>query len=324
MDIRKYGKPPKKIISAEQVLGLVKKKIAKGKAKPSRKDKAKPKKDKKTKKKGKVKPKSILSKTLKRAPTTDQALYNSTQQQFLESLRGKLKNGDGRTNSLWNSYKSNLQAQSFGGSPYELHRLSEEATVLREKLERTTNNGRMRPTNFTTGTQTEAPPRTPLQQFTDPPRQSPRPLRPSMLGFGQEREGRPTKPVTKTYTGGSGTTGALQMWTPEKVPGTVSRASSTPELSADEKEEKADHDKTEARIKRLGGKEIPFITNKQMMDDVDKVLNDSDNESVSSVNSGFASISDGGDSSSDINYDDIPEAEKNKSYDRKIFLGCLL
>ena len=162
MDIRKYGKPPTKVKSAEEVMGMKKKKKVK---KPK-----KPKKDTKKKKgKGKGKGlKSLLSKPLKKAITTDQAIYNNTQHQFLESLREKLNNSDGRTNNLWNSYKRNLTAQSFGGSPYEMYRMKEEADILRERLERTTNHGRLQPQAFSYGTQTEA-------QATTPPPPPPRP-----------------------------------------------------------------------------------------------------------------------------------------------------
>ena len=163
MDIRKYGKPPTKVKSAEEVLGMKKKKKVK---KPK-----KPKKDTKKKKgKGKGKGlKSLLSKPLKKAITTDQAIYNNTQHQFLESLREKLNNSDGRTNNLWNSYKRNLTAQSFGGSPYEMYRMKEEADILRERLERTTNHGRLRPQAFSYGTQTPAPPPPRPRQATTPP-----------------------------------------------------------------------------------------------------------------------------------------------------------
>jgi len=173
MDLRKYGKPPKKVLSAEQALGKKKKP-----KKPKKSKKDKPKKGKKGK------PKSILSKTLKRAVTTEQSLRNTTQQQFLENLHGRLNNNDGRTNGLWNSYKRNLTAQSFGGTPYELYRLQEESEILREMLERATNDGRRRrpqvsTTETQTETQTEAPqprnqPRTPP---TTPPT-TPPPSRP--------------------------------------------------------------------------------------------------------------------------------------------------
>ena len=146
--------------------------LRKTQARKEKPKKAKRKQDKPKKKKAKPKPKkkSILSKTLKRATTTDQSIYDNTQQQFLESLRGKLNNTDGRTNNLWNSYKRNLTAQSFGGSPYEMYRMREEADVLRERLERSTNHGRLRPQAFSYGTQTEQQPSTPPpRQATTPP-----------------------------------------------------------------------------------------------------------------------------------------------------------
>lgn len=159
MDIRKYGKPPKKTKqTAEQVLGMVKKVKKKKKVKkPVKSKKDNPKKG---------RPKSILSKTLKRATTTDQSIYNNTQQQFLQDLHGRLNSTDGRANGLWNSYKRNLTAQSFGGTPYEMLRMREEADILRERLERSTNGGRRRqPQQQATAPPPTTPPTTPPPQI---------------------------------------------------------------------------------------------------------------------------------------------------------------
>lgn len=226
MDLRKFGKKPKKVLSAEHVLGMVKpkKKTKKKVPKKSKKDKpkkGKPKKD---------KPKSILSKTLKRATTTEQSIRNDTQQQFLQNLHGRLNNNDGRTNGIWNSYKRNITAQSFGGTPYEMYRLQEESTILREMLERATNDGRRRrPQVSTTETQTDTQqprdqPTTP--PTTPPPVQSPQQgggLRPSNLGFGQIQPRRRNPPPITPFTGSPKTiggappvpivpTGALSLW----------------------------------------------------------------------------------------------------------------
>lgn len=215
MDIRKYGKPPTKVKSAEEVLGMKKKKKVK---KPK-----KPKKDTKKKKgKGKGKGlKSLLSKPLKKAITTDQAIYNNTQHQFLESLREKLNNSDGRTNNLWNSYQRNLTAQSFGGSPYEMYRMKEEADILRERLERTTNHGRRRPQAFSYGTQTEAqattpppPPPRPRQATTSPttPPTTPPPTPPPVnnLGFGHIIPARRRPPPITPFTGSQQAIGGVE------------------------------------------------------------------------------------------------------------------
>ena len=210
MDIRKYGKPPTKVKSAEEVLGMKKKKKVK---KPK-----KPKKDTKKKKgKGKGKGlKSLLSKPLKKAITTDQAIYNNTQHQFLESLREKLNNSDGRTNNLWNSYKRNLTAQSFGGSPYEMYRMKEEADILRERLERTTNHGRLRPQAFSYGTQTEAqattpppPPPRPRQAMT-PPTTPPTTPPVNNLGFGHIIPARRRPPPIIPFTGSQRAIGGVE------------------------------------------------------------------------------------------------------------------
>ena len=207
MDIRKYGKPPTKVKSAEEVMGMKKKKKVK---KPK-----KPKKDTKKKKgKGKGKGlKSLLSKPLKKAITTDQAIYNNTQHQFLESLREKLNNSDVRTNNLWNSYKRNLTAQSFGGSPYEMYRMKEEADILRERLERTTNHGRLQPQAFSYGTQTEAqattpppPPPRPRQAMTPPT--TPPPV--NNLGFGHIIPARRRPPPIIPFTGSQRTIGGVE------------------------------------------------------------------------------------------------------------------
>ena len=194
MDFRKFAKPPKKVASAEKVLGVVKKT-----KKPKKSKKDKKTKTKKGKPKGKPKgdAKSLLSKELKRAPTTDQSIEDNTRTQFLKDLHGRIGNTDGRTNGLWNSYKRNITAQSFGGSPYEMYRLREESDILREQLERATNDGRRLPQMSTNATQTETQtsptpptPPTPTPQSTTPTTlaiRTPldRGLRPSLLGFGQ-------------------------------------------------------------------------------------------------------------------------------------------
>jgi len=194
--------------------------------------KAKRKLDKPKKKKAKPKPKkkSILSKTLKRATTTDQSIYDNTQQQFLESLRGKLNNTDGRTNNLWNSYKRNLTAQSFGGSPYEMYRMREEADVLRERLERSTNHGRLRPQASNYGTQTEQQPSTPPpprpRQATTPPPTTPTTptppprLRVTNLGFTVY----PPIPRPRPFRGSYNTIGNGVMMLYERQPTTTANA----------------------------------------------------------------------------------------------------
>jgi hypothetical protein len=204
MDLRKYGKPPKKIISAEKALGIAKKTKMK-KPKKSKKDKPK--------KPRKGKPKSILSKTLKRATTTEQSIRNDTQQQFLQNLHGRLNNNDGRTNGIWNSYKRNITAQSFGGTPYEMYRLQEESTILRDMLERATNDGRRRPPQVST-TETQTDTQRPRYQPTTPPTTPPpvQPpqrgggLRPSNLGFGQTQQ-RSQLTTTNAFTGQGNTVG---------------------------------------------------------------------------------------------------------------------
>jgi len=210
MDLRKFGKKPKKVMSAEHVLGMVKPKKKTKKKVPKKSKKDKPKKKGKPKK---DKPKSILSKTLKRATTTEQSIRNDTQQQFLQNLHGRLNNNDGRTNGIWNSYKRNITAQSFGGTPYEMYRLQEESTILREMLERATNDGRRRrPQVSTTETQTDTQqprdqPTTP--PTTPPPVQSPQRgggLRPSNLGFGQTQQ-RTQLTTTNAFTGQRNTVG---------------------------------------------------------------------------------------------------------------------
>jgi hypothetical protein len=206
MDLRKYGKPPKKIISAEKALGIAKKTKMK---KPKKSKKDKPKKPKKGK------PKSILSKTLKRATTTEQSIRNDTQQQFLQNLHGRLNNNDGRTNGIWNSYKRNITAQSFGGTPYEMYRLQEESTILRDMLERATNDGRRRPPQVST-TETQTDTQQPRYQPTTPPTtpppvQSPQRgggLRPSNLGFGQTQQRRQLT-RTNAFTGRGNTVGGV-------------------------------------------------------------------------------------------------------------------
>jgi hypothetical protein len=270
MDLRKYGKPPKKIISAEKALGIAKKTKMK-KPKKSKKDKPK--------KPRKGKPKSILSKTLKRATTTEQSIRNDTQQQFLQNLHGRLNNNDGRTNGIWNSYKRNITAQSFGGTPYEMYRLQEESTILRDMLERATNDGRRRPPQVsTTETQTDTQrpryqPTTPTT--TPPPMQSPQARRASSnLGFGQTIQA--TRQIAKpaTFTGGSGVSGVMTSYVPEKIEGVKPREGieydfddSHPffdgnvsptqsdlwsDLSEGEQREEEKYDATNARLRRLG------------------------------------------------------------------------
>ena len=276
MDLRRYGKPPKKVLSAEHVLGIVKKKKIK-KPKKSRKDKPK-----KPKKKGK--PKSILSKTLKRAVTTDQSLRNSTQQQFLEDLHGRLNNNDGRTNGIWNSYKRNLAAQSFGGTPYELYRLREESDILREMLERATNYGRRRPQVSTTETQTDTAPTTPqptTQTTTQPttPTTTP-PLRPASvssststhLGFGQVYPAR-TIPKPQPIPAGGAKLGAMSDFVPINIAGQPPQGERDfvegwddmsensdgtfgsrfdDDFTPSEKEEKKEYNRKEKQLRRMG------------------------------------------------------------------------
>lgn len=306
MDLRKYGKPPKKVLSAEHALGIGKKKKPK-KPKKSRKDKPKKGKPKKGK------PKSILSKTLKRAVTTDQSLRNSTQQQFLENLHGRLNNNDGRTNGIWNSYKRNLTAQSFGGTPYELYRLREESDILREMLERATNDGRRRPQVSTTETQTDTAPQQtqPTTPTTTPPlRPASVPSSPSThLGFGQVYPARTTtaSPARSIPEGGV-KLGAMSNFVPLKIAGQApqSRSASVASpvysddfeaLSDDEKEEKADHEKREKRLQQLGESPQPYITNKQMERDVALALTSDDDSD--SIQSGFASFSERDEDSTD-------------------------
>ena len=214
--LRKYGKPPKKVISAEQALGIAKK----TKMKKHKKSK-KLKKDRKLKKaKPKPKAKGILSKSLKRAPTTEQSIQNNTQQQFLQNLYSRLNNNNGRTNGLWNSYKRNITAQSFGGTPYEMYRLQEESTILREQLEKATNDGRTRPQVFSYGTQTDTSPIThqhePRTPPTSPPTTPPPTSPPTHLGF------RRVMPPTSTiipiipFTGQSNRpSGAMTLYKPQ-------------------------------------------------------------------------------------------------------------
>ena len=217
-------------------MDLRKTQARKTQAKPKKKrDKRKLDKPKKKKAKPKPKKKSILSKTLKRATTTDQSIYDNTQQQFLESLREKLNNTDGRTNNLWNSYKRNLTAQSFGGTPYEMYRMREEADVLRERLERSTNHGRLRPQAFSYGTQTEQPPsnygtpstprpRQATTPPTTPPPTTPAPTPPRLqftnLGFSVY----PPIPRPLPFRGGYNTIGNGVMSLYERQPTTTANA----------------------------------------------------------------------------------------------------
>jgi hypothetical protein len=294
MDLRKYGKPPKKVLSAEHALGIGKKKKPK-KPKKSRKDKPKKGKPKKGK------PKSILSKTLKRAVTTDQSLRNSTQQQFLENLHGRLNNNDGRTNGIWNSYKRNLTAQSFGGTPYELYRLREESDILREMLERATNDGRRRPQVSTTETQTEtAPQQTAPQQnqpttpTTTPP---PLPIRPapivSHLGFGQVYPARTSSisPARSIPEGGLPVgSSAMSVYIPQPIEGKPPKRGipitieeireSQGGLTDAEKEQKKKHDKKESRYVALGDTSNPYRTIdevfEQFGDDIHDIFGEKD------------------------------------------------
>jgi hypothetical protein len=279
MDLRKYGKPPKKVLSAEHALGIGKKKKPK-KPKKSRKDKPKKGKPKKGK------PKSILSKTLKRAVTTDQSLRNSTQQQFLENLHGRLNNNDGRTNGIWNSYKRNLTAQSFGGTPYELYRLREESDILREMLERATNDGRRRPQVSTTETQTETAPQQTAPQQTAPQQNQPTtptttppplPIRPapqqSHLGFGQMIPAR-TIPKPQPIPAGGAKLGAMSNYEPQPIQGKAPEGERDfvegwddmssensdgtfgyrfdDDFTPSEQEQKKEHNRKEKQLRRMG------------------------------------------------------------------------
>ena len=303
MDLRKYGKPPKKVLSAEHILGIGKKKKIK-KPKKSRKDKPK-----KPKKKGK--PKSILSKTLKRAVTTDQSLRNSTQQQFLEDLHGRLNNNDGRTNGIWNSYKRNLTAQSFGGTPYELYRLREESDILREMLERATNDGRRRPQVSTTETQTDTAPTTTqpttqtTTQTTIPP---PRPASVSSststhLGFGQVYPAR-TIPKPQPIPAGGAKLGAMSDFVPQPIQGKAPEGERDfvegwddmsensdgtfgsrfdDDFTPSEKEEKKEYNRKEKQLRRMGDTAVgmpymPFFESTQYAEgsDVSYHMLDSD------------------------------------------------
>ena len=293
MDLRKYGKPPKKVLSAEHALGIGKKKKPK-KPKKSRKDKPKKGKPKKGK------PKSILSKTLKRAVTTDQSLRNSTQQQFLENLHGRLNNNDGRTNGIWNSYKRNLTAQSFGGTPYELYRLREESDVLREMLERATNDGRRRPQVSTTETQTDTAPQQ-TQTTTQPTIPPPPPIRPASvpsslsthLGFGQTIPARTNtvSPARSIPAGGLPVgSSAMSIYIPQPIEGKPPKKGipitieeireSQGGLTDTEIEEKKRHDKKESRYMALGDNSNPYRTTdevfEQFGDDMHNIFGEKD------------------------------------------------